>query len=279
MRIIDSQDIINKVAEAVIKANIGLPPDVFKAIQTAIIKETSKIAQNILQIILENAHIAEAENMALCQDTGMVVIYVEIGQDVYVKGSLEEALNEGVRRGYKAGYLRNSVVNDPVLRVNTFDNTPCIIHYQLVAGDKLDITILPKGAGSENVGQLAMLKPLAGIKGVKDFVLKVVKEAGANPCPPIIVGVGIGGNMEKATFLAKKALLRPLDVRNAEPYLAEFELDLLNEINSLGIGPQGLGGNTTALGVNVEVFATHIASLPVAVNISCHSLRRIRVKI
>lgn len=279
MRIIDSQDIINKVAEAVIKANIGLPPDVFKAIQTAIINETSKIAQNILQIILENAHIAEAENMALCQDTGMVVIYVEIGQDVYVKGSLEEALNEGVRRGYKAGYLRNSVVNDPVLRVNTFDNTPCIIHYQLVAGDKLDITILPKGAGSENVGQLAMLKPLAGIKGVKDFVLKVVKEAGANPCPPIIVGVGIGGNMEKATFLAKKALLRPLDVRNAEPYLAEFELDLLNEINSLGIGPQGLGGNTTALGVNVEVFATHIASLPVAVNISCHSLRRIRVKI
>lgn len=279
MRIIDSQDIINKVAEAVIKANIGLPPDVFKAIQTAIINETSKTAQNILQIILENAHIAEAENMALCQDTGMVVIYVEIGQDVYIKGSLEEALNEGVRRGYKAGYLRNSVVNDPVLRVNTFDNTPCIIHYQLVAGDKLDITILPKGAGSENVGQLAMLKPLAGIKGVKDFVLKVVKEAGANPCPPIIVGVGIGGNMEKATFLAKKALLRPLDVRNAEPYLAEFELDLLNEINSLGIGPQGLGGNTTALGVNVEVFATHIASLPVAVNISCHSLRRIRVKI
>ncbi len=278
MRVIDGQEIIDKLAAAIITANTKLPPDVLQAIRAAIEIETLPRAKNILQIILENAHIAETEKIALCQDTGMVVIDVEIGQDVNISGgNLEDILNEGVRRGYKAGYLRNSVVNDPILRINTLDNTPAIIHYKIVSGDKVKITLFPKGAGSENVGQLSMLNPLDGLKGVKAFVLKTVREAGANPCPPIIVGVGIGGNMEKATLLAKRALLRPLDIRSKLPYLAEFELDLLNEINNLGIGPQGLGGKTTALGVNIEAFATHIASLPVAVNIGCHSTRRMVV--
>lgn len=278
MRVIDGQEIIDKLAAAIITANTKLPPDVLQAIRAAIEIETLPRAKNILQIILENAHIAETEKIALCQDTGMVVIDVEIGQDVNISGgNLEDILNEGVRRGYKAGYLRNSVVNDPILRINTLDNTPAIIHYKIVSGDKVKITLFPKGAGSENVGQLSMLNPLDGLEGVKAFVLKTVREAGANPCPPIIVGVGIGGNMEKATLLAKRALLRPLDIRSKLPYLAEFELDLLNEINNLGIGPQGLGGKTTALGVNIEAFATHIASLPVAVNIGCHSTRRMVV--
>ncbi len=279
MRVIDGQEIMDKLATAIITANTQLPPDVMRAIRAAIEIETLPRAKNILQIILENAHIAETEKVALCQDTGMVVIDVEIGQDVNIRGgNLEDILNEGVRRGYKAGYLRNSVVNDPILRINTLDNTPAIIHYKIVSGDKVKLTLFPKGAGSENVGQLSMLNPLDGLEGVKSFVLKTVREAGANPCPPIIVGVGIGGNMEKATLLAKRALLRPLDIRNKLPYLAEFELDLLNEINNLGIGPQGLGGKTTALGVNIEAFATHIASLPVAVNIGCHSTRRIVVE-
>ncbi|HZJ85259.1 MAG TPA: fumarate hydratase [Syntrophomonadaceae bacterium] len=279
MRVIDGQEIMDKLATAIITANTQLPPDVMRAIRAAIEIETLPRAKNILQIILENAHIAETEKVALCQDTGMVVIDVEIGQDVNIRGgNLEDILNEGVRRGYKAGYLRNSVVNDPILRINTLDNTPAIIHYKIVSGDKVKLTLFPKGAGSENVGQLSMLNPLDGLEGVKFFVLKTVREAGANPCPPIIVGVGIGGNMEKATLLAKRALLRPLDIRSKLPYLAEFELDLLNEINNLGIGPQGLGGKTTALGVNIEAFATHIASLPVAVNIGCHSTRRIVVE-
>ncbi|NLJ71618.1 MAG: fumarate hydratase [Syntrophomonadaceae bacterium] len=280
MRFINSQDIIEKVAAAVIKANTVLPTDVFKAIANALVYEDSLTARNIIEIILQNAHIAESEGMAICQDTGLVVVNVCLGQDVHIVGtSLETAINEGVRIAYKAGYFRNSVVNDPILRVNTNDNTPVIINYQLVSGKELSLTISPKGAGSENMGQLAMLKPLVGLKGVKDFVLEVVKKASANPCPPIIVGVGIGGNMEKAVQLAKGAVLRPINLRNELAYLADFELELLKAINELGIGPQGLGGRTTALAVNVEVFATHIASLPVAVNLSCHATRRVTIRI
>lgn len=275
MREIKCQDIADKVAEAVIRANQYLPADVMKALEDAVKKETSPTAKNILNILLENAHIAAREKMALCQDTGMVVVDVELGQDVYIAGgSLEKALNEGVRKGYIEGYLRKSVVKDPLNRINTQDNTPCIIHYNIVAGDKLKLTIFPKGAGSENMGKVAMLKPSHGLEGVKDFVLRVVKEAGGNPCPPIIIGVGIGGNMEKAALLAKKALLRPIDIRNSDPKIAELELEWLKAVNDLGIGPQGLGGRTTALGLNIEVFATHIASLPVAVNLGCHSTRR-----
>ncbi|NLB88241.1 MAG: fumarate hydratase, partial [Syntrophomonadaceae bacterium] len=268
MREINCRDISSKVAAAVIKANQYLPADILKALEEAVKKETLPTAKNILNILLENAQIAAQEKMALCQDTGMVVIDVKIGQDVHiVGGNLEKALNEGVRKGYIEGYLRKSVVNDPLMRINTQDNTPCIVHYHIVEGDKLQLTIFPKGAGSENMGQVAMLKPSHGLAGVKDFVLKVVKEAGGNPCPPIIIGVGIGGNMEKAAFLAKKALLRPIDIRNLDPKIADLEVEWLEAVNDLGIGPQGLGGKTTALGLNIEVFATHIASLPVAVNL------------
>ncbi len=276
MRKIDCKDIIDKVAEAVVTANVDLPADVLKAINEAIKVEDSPAARHILQIILDNAQIASNEKMALCQDTGMVVINVEIGQDVHiVGGSLERALNEGIRKGYVEGYLRKSVVEEPLVRINTGDNTPGIIHYNIVEGSQLKLTLFPKGAGSENMGRVAMLKPSQGLEGVRDFVLQVVKEAGGNPCPPIIVGVGIGGNMEKAALLAKKALLRPLDIRNSDPRIAALEAEWLSNINDLGIGPQGLGGKTTALGVNIEVFATHIASLPVAVNLGCHSTRRI----
>lgn len=279
MREINCKDITDKVAQAVIEANQYLPPDVLKALADAMEKETSPTARNILKIILENAYIAGQEKMALCQDTGMVVINVELGQDVHiVGGSLERALNEGVRKGYIEGYLRKSVVNDPFTRINTQDNTPSIIHYHIVEGDKFKLTIFPKGAGSENMGQVAMLKPSQGLSGVKDFILRVVKEAGGNPCPPIIIGVGIGGNMEKATLLAKQALLRPIDIRNSNPQISALELEWLDAVNDLGIGPQALGGRTTALGLNIEVFATHIASLPVAVNLGCHSTRRINLE-
>lgn len=279
MREINCNDIIPRVAQAVITANRQLPMDILEALQQAYIKETSPTAKNILQIIIENANIADAEKMALCQDTGLVVIDVQIGQDVHIiGGNLGKALNEGVRQGYTFGYLRKSVVENPLSRINTADNTPAIIHYNIVTGDKLKLTIFPKGAGSENMGQVAMLKPAEGLDGVREFVLRVIREASGNPCPPIIVGVGIGGNMEKATLLAKHALLRPINIRNAAPDIAALEKEWLNKINELGIGPQGLGGRTTALGVNIEVFATHIASLPVAVNLGCHSTRRIELE-
>lgn len=279
MREINCKDIIPQVAQAVITANRQLPADIVEALQKAVLEENSPTARNILQIILENASLAETEEMALCQDTGLVVIDVQIGQNVHiVGGNLENALNEGVRRGYTFGYLRKSVVESPLKRLNTLDNTPAIIHYNIVSGDKLKLTIFPKGAGSENMGQVAMLKPSDGLGGVEDFVLEVIKQAGANPCPPIIVGIGIGGNMEKVTLLAKQALLRPINIRNASPDIAALEIEWLNKINELGIGPQGLGGKTTALGVNIEIFATHIASLPVAVNLGCHSTRRTEIE-
>ena len=237
-------------------------------------KETWSLAEDILDKIVTNAEIAKNERMPICQDTGMACVFVEIGQDVHiVGGSLEEAINEGVRRGYDKGYLRKSVVKDPIHRVNTKDNTPAIIHYEIVPGDKLKLTVAPKGFGSENMSQIKMLKPSDGIEGVKEFIIKVIKDAGPNPCPPMIVGVGIGGSFEKAAYLSKKALIRSIDSKNENKYYGDLEDELLIKINELGIGPQGFGGKTTALGINIETYPTHIAGLPVAVNISCHATR------
>ncbi|MDD2619054.1 MAG: fumarate hydratase [Syntrophomonadaceae bacterium] len=280
MRQIDVKQITQTVKEAVMQANISLPPDIIQALQEASDKESSPSARRFLKIILENTELAVQENMALCQDTGMVVVDVELGQEVIIQGGyLNEAINLGIREGYQQGFFRKSVVNDPFQRINTGDNTPAIVHCNLAEGDKLRITVLPKGAGSENMGQLSMLKPAQGINGVKDFILKVVRDAGGNPCPPIIAGVGVGGNMEKAALLAKRALLRPVNIRNSRNDLARLEEEMLKAVNELGIGPQGMGGNTTALAVNIEVYPTHIASLPVAVNLGCHSTRRVSVEI
>jgi len=278
MRQINVEQIKKAVESAVIEANTNLPEDMRAALQTALTKETSASALRCLQIILENAQIAEQDKMALCQDTGMVVAHIELGQEVHlVGGEIENAVNQGIRDGYRRGYLRKSVVSDPFTRINTGDNTPAVIHIHLMAGDGLRIVLLPKGAGSENMGQLAMLKPSAGREGVKEFILKVVREAEGNPCPPIIVGVGVGGNMEKAALLAKHALLREVGRPNAQPDLAALEEEMLQKVNDLRIGVQGLGGDTTALAVNIETYPTHIACLPVAVNLGCHSTRRITV--
>lgn len=277
MRKIAADDIKNKVCEAVIEANIKLPSDIRQALAKAHEREEGT-ARRILEILLANADMALKENMPLCQDTGMVVVEVKLGQEVFISGgSLKEAINEGIREGYKKGYFRPSVVNDPLRRQNTGDNTPGIVHVELVPGENIEINVFPKGAGSENMGRLAMLKPAQGIEGIKDFVLASVKEAGANPCPPVIVGVGIGGNMEKAAYLAKKALMRPVNVRNEREDIRALEEELLEAVNALNIGPQGLGGKTTALAVNIETYPTHIASLPVAVNLGCHATRRARV--
>jgi len=278
MRQINVEQIKKAVESAVIEANTNLPEDVRAALQTALTKETSASALRCLQIILENAQIAEQDKMALCQDTGMVVAHIELGQEVHlVGGEIENAVNQGIRDGYRRGYLRKSVVSDPFTRINTGDNTPAVIHIHMMAGEGLRIVLLPKGAGSENMGQLAMLKPSAGMEGVKEFILKVVREAEGNPCPPIIVGVGVGGNMEKAALLAKHALLREVGRPNAQPDLAALEEEMLQKVNDLRIGVQGLGGDTTALAVNIETYPTHIACLPVAVNLGCHSTRRITV--
>lgn len=274
MKEIHVSKITGTIKKLCIDANYNLNADIRRSFTEAKKKETSEVARNIIDILEKNADIACSESMPMCQDTGMTVIFIEMGQDVHVTGgSLEDAINEGVRQGYTEGYLRKSVVSDPIERKNTNDNTPAIIHYNIVPGDVFKITVAPKGFGSENMSQLKMLKPSDGIEGVKNFIIKVVKEAGPNPCPPIIVGVGIGGTFEKAAFLAKKSLLRPTDKRNSNPYYAQLEKELLEQINSLGIGPQGFGGRTTALTVNVETYATHIAGLPVAVNISCHATR------
>ncbi|MNO87120.1 L(+)-tartrate dehydratase subunit alpha [compost metagenome] len=232
----------------------------------------------MLDKIIINSDIASKENMPMCQDTGMAVIFVELGQDIHiVGGGLKEAINEGVRQGYSEGYLRKSVVKDPLTRVNTGDNTPAVIHIDVVDGDELKITIAPKGFGSENMSRIKMLKPSDGVEGVKEFVLETVKIAGPNPCPPIIVGVGIGGTFEKAAELSKKALLRSIEERNKDTYYSDLENELITKINKLGIGPQGFGGKTTALGVNIETYPTHIAGLPVAVNISCHATRHAEI--
>lgn len=278
MREIDVKDIISAVRELCIRANCVLNDDVYNAIEAAKNTEPSPIGREILCQLTDNADIAKNENVPICQDTGMAVVFVELGQEVHIVGGLlTDAINEGVRQGYRDGYLRKSVVADPFLRENTRDNTPAVIHYDIVEGDKIKITVAPKGFGSENMSKIYMLKPSAGIEGAKDAIVQAVDEAGPNPCPPMVVGVGVGGNFEMAAYLAKKALLRPIGSHSDKPHLREMEEELLERMNNLGIGPQGLGGATTVLGVNVESFPTHIAGMPIAVNISCHVTRHAEV--
>lgn len=274
MREIHISKIIDTVKELCIEANYYLSNDVKRALCNAKENETWPLAENILDQIILNSDIAKNENMPICQDTGMACIFIDIGQDVHIVGGLlDDAINEGVRRGYEEGFLRKSVVKDPINRINTKDNTPAIIYYNIVAGDKIKITVAPKGFGSENMSRIKMLKPSDGLQGVKDFIIETVKLAGPNPCPPIVIGVGIGGTFDKAAYLAKKALIRPLDKRNEDKFYSDLEEELLDNINKLGIGPQGFGGKTTALGLNIETYPTHIAGLPVAVNINCHATR------
>lgn len=271
MRIIHTEEIISNIREMCIEANHMLTPDMQKALECAVTDEKSPIGQKVLGQLQDNLQIAQEDTIPICQDTGMAVVFLEIGQDVHFEGgSLTDAINEGVRQGYVDGYLRKSVVKDPLIRENTKDNTPAVIHYDLVPGDKVKITVAPKGFGSENMSRIFMLKPADGIEGVKNAILTAVKDAGPNACPPMVVGVGIGGTFEKCTLLAKKALTRPVDERSSIPYVKELEEEMLTTINRLGIGPGGLGGSTTALAVNINTYPTHIAGLPVAVNICCH---------
>ena len=272
MREIQVSAITETVARLCVSANRHLPADVQEAITRARAVEKWAPAQEILDRIRENYQIAGNNEVAICQDTGMACVFLEIGQDVHLVGDLKEAVNEGVRQGY-AQYLRKSVVRDPLDRVNTGDNTPAMLYTDLVPGDQVKITVAPKGFGSENMSQIKMLKPSDGLQGVKDFILKVVEDAGPNPCPPIVVGVGVGGTFDKAAYLAKKALMRPLGSHNETPFYAQLESEMLERVNALGIGPQGFGGRTTALAVNIEYLPTHIAGLPVAVNINCHVTR------
>ena len=272
MREINASAITETVARLCVEANRHLPQDVRDCIACAREQETWAAAQEILDRIRENYQIADRDEVAICQDTGMACVFLEIGQEVHINGDLRTAVDEGVRQGYRQ-YLRKSVVRDPLERVNTGDNTPAMLYTELVPGDGLRVTVAPKGFGSENMSQIRMLKPSDGLQGVKDFILKVVEDAGPNPCPPIVVGVGLGGTFDKAALLAKKALMRPLNVRSEDPFYRALEEELLEKINGLGIGPQGFGGRTTALAVNIETLPTHIAGLPVAVNINCHVTR------
>lgn len=271
MRTISTDEIIKNIKEMCIEANYYLSDDMKDKIDHACQVEESPLGRQILSQLEENMQIAESSQIPICQDTGMAVVFLKIGQDVHIEGmNLEDAVNEGIRQGYVEGYLRKSVVGDPLLRENTKDNTPGIIHYEIVPGENIDITVAPKGFGSENMSRVYMLKPADGIDGVKDAVLNAVKLAGPNACPPVVVGVGIGGTFEKCALLAKKALTRDTNVHNSIPYVKEMEEDLLEKINNLGIGPAGLGGRITALAVNIETYPTHIAGLPVAVNMCCH---------
>ncbi len=273
MRKIQRAEITKAVRELCIDANVRLPKDVCGAIDFAIKNEDYEPAKNTLELLVENYKIAEKNKVAICQDTGLACVFIEIGQEVYVEGNIEDAINEGVRQGYHDGFLRKSCVADPLRRVNTNDNTPAMIYYDIVDGDGFKITVAPKGFGSENMSAIKMLVPADGIEGVKKFVIDTVFNAGPNPCPPIVVGVGIGGTFDKAALMAKKALLKNVDESNPDPFYAELEKELLEEINHLGIGPQGFGGKTTALGVNILTMPTHIAGLPCAVNINCHATR------
>ena len=273
MREVNAQIITDTVARLCIEANCHLSGDIKERLDCMYARETWPQAKEILGRIIENYGIADRENVPVCQDTGVACVFLKIGQEVHINGNLTDAVNEGVRRGYGEGYLRKSVVRDPLDRVNTGDNTPAMLYTELVAGDRIEITVAPKGFGSENMSQIKMLRPSDGVEGVKDFVVKVVEEAGPNPCPPIVVGVGVGGTFDKAAYMAKKALLRHVDEPNPNPFYAQLEQELLERINSLGIGPQGFGGMTTALAVNIESCPTHIAGLPVAVNINCHVTR------
>lgn len=276
MRTVEVTDITRNIKEMCIEANHFLSNDMDEAMKDAAAQERAPLGRQILCQLQDNLRIAGEDMIPICQDTGMAVIFLEIGQDVHITGgSLEDAVNEGVRQGYTEGYLRKSVVSDPLIRENTKDNTPAVIHYEVVAGDGLKITVAPKGFGSENMSRIFMLKPADGIDGVKNAILTAVKEAGPNACPPMVVGVGIGGTFEKCALLAKKALTRPVNMRSDIPYVKELEEEMLSRINKTGIGPGGLGGTTTALAVNINTYPTHIAGLPVAVNICCHVNRHV----
>jgi len=275
MRELQAREITDAVRRMCVSANTVLPRDVRSCIVSSRKSEDWSAAQMTLERIIENYEIAERENVPICQDTGVTCVFIEIGQDVRIVGDLAEAINEGVKLGSREGYLRASLVADPIRRINTGDNTPAMIYYDIVSGDGFRITVAPKGFGSENMSKVAMLPPSGGLDGVKSFILRTVMEAGANPCPPIIVGVGIGGTFDKAALLAKKALMRPADDVHPDPWYQALEAELHEEINALGIGPQGFGGRTTALAVKVLTMPTHIAGLPVAVNINCHVARHI----
>lgn len=276
MRSIHTDEIIKNVKEMCIEANLHLSDDMEKAIHDAREKEEGELGKQILGQLCENMDIAAKNEIPICQDTGMAVFFVKVGQDLHIEGmNLTDAINEGVRQGYTEGYLRKSVVKDPLIRENTKDNTPAIIHYDIVAGDKLEILIAPKGFGSENMSKIFMLKPADGEEGVKNAVIQTVMDAGPNACPPVVVGVGIGGDFEKSAILAKKALTRNLNEKSKLPHIQKLEEELLNKINESGIGPGGLGGKTTAIAVNIETYATHIAGLPVAINMCCHVNRHV----
>ena len=276
VRSVNVELLTDNIKEMCIQANHYLAPDMDRAMKSACERETKPLAKQILGQLLENLDIAGKDMIPICQDTGMAVVFLKIGQDVHFEGgSVEEAVHEGVRRGYEEGYLRKSVVGDPLLRVNTKDNTPAVIHYELVPGDQVEITVAPKGFGSENMSKIYMLKPSDGVEGVKDAIVSAVREAGPNACPPVVVGVGIGGTFEKAAVLAKKALTREIGTHSELEHIRELEEELLAKINEIGLGPAGLGGDITALAVNINTYATHIAGLPVAVNICCHVNRHI----
>ena len=274
MKIISAAQITQAVAELCIRANRELPPDIERAMRLAEKNESWPIGADTMSVLCRNIDAARENCLPICQDTGCACVFAELGQDVHIEGDFEAAVNAGVSRGYTEGYLRKSMVQDPLRRGNTGDNTPAAITVRLVPGDSLKLTVAPKGFGSENMSRLAMLKPADGVEGVKRFVLETVKLAGPNPCPPIVLGVGIGGTFDKVAYLAKHALLRPIDEPNPDPFYAALEKELLEEVNALGIGPQGFGGKTTALGLNIETMPTHVAGLPVAVNVSCHVTRR-----
>lgn len=277
MRNISTDLITKNIKEMCIDANYLISSDVKKAILNSVSSESGEIGKNILVQLRKNMDIAETENIPVCQDTGMAVVFLKIGQDIHIEGcALEDAVNEGIRQGYKEGYLRKSVVKDPLIRQNTNDNTPGIIYYEIVPGDKIEITVAPKGFGSENMSRIFMLKPADGIEGVKKAILETVEAAGPNACPPMVIGVGIGGTFEKCAVLAKKALTRNLDSHSDISYIKELETEMLEKVNNLGIGPGGLGGRVTAIGLNIETYPTHIAGLPVAVNICCHVNRHIK---
>ena len=276
MRNINTNIIIKNIKEMCIEANYKLSNDMESAIKNSIDYEQSPLGIKILQQLSENIEIAKADNIPICQDTGMVIIFIKIGQDVHIEGiNIEDAINEGIRQGYQEGYLRKSVVSDPIIRNNSNDNTPGIIHYEIIAGTEIEITIAPKGFGSENMSRVYMLKPSDGLEGVEKAVIETVQIAGPNACPPIVIGVGIGGSFEKCAILAKKALTRNINQHSPLEHIKKLELHLLEEINKLGIGPGGLGGKITALGVNIETYPTHIAGLPVAINICCHVNRHV----
>jgi len=278
MRKINSDIIKEKVKELCLKANVSLPEDVEKSLRDACDNETSCLGKYALDVLKENMDIAKEKQIPLCQDTGMVIVFLEIGQDIVVEGELiNDAVNEGIRQSYDEGFFRKSVVDDPILRQNTKDNTPAVIYTDIIAGDKIKISIMPKGFGSENMGRIFMLKPSDGVEGIKDCVVKAVIEAGPNPCPPLILGVGIGGTMEKAGMLSKKALLRKIGDYNSFSHIKDLEQELLELVNKTNVGPEGLGGDTTAFAVNVEVYPTHIAGLPVAISFACNCARHVEV--